>query len=83
MIDFPQIPVGLATKLGLILGALATLITAVLAILDGDHSQETLGAAVFAAANFVAVILGRSQQAAAVYAAAIQTKPAGVVPPRN
>jgi hypothetical protein len=62
------IPVGLGTKLGVGVGALAALLAIVTAILNGDHSEETVSAALVAAANFYAVIRGRMDQAAAAAA---------------
>lgn len=63
------IPVGLGTKLGA-LGTLALAAVAlVAAVLDGDHSQETLVALAGAVIALCTTIAGRYVQAAAIYRA--------------
>jgi hypothetical protein len=63
------IPVGLGTKLGA-LGTLALGVAAlVAAVLDGDHSQETLVALAGAVITLCTTIAGRFAQAAAIYRA--------------
>lgn len=64
----PEIPVGLATKAGATAGLVGLIAALVAAILDGDHTAETLGALGFAALNLYGLIRGRSDQAAALYA---------------
>lgn len=75
----PQIPVGLATKAGLIASSLAAIFALVAAILEGDHSTETIGALIAAAAPLYAVIKGRMDQATATIATA--TAPAALGEP--
>jgi hypothetical protein len=70
-IVLPKIPNGLATKVGLLATVAATGAAAVAAILDGDHSEETITLLVTAALTAYGLIRGRSEQAAAAYAAAI------------
>lgn len=67
----PKIPVGFATKFGVFATVAAAAVAAVTAILNGDHSDETIGALVTAGATAFALIKGRSEQAASAYAAAI------------
>jgi hypothetical protein len=63
----PDTPaVGLATKLGAVVGALASLLAVLAPVLDGDQTPETLGGLGVAALAFYAVIRGRSDQAAAI-----------------
>lgn len=61
----PSIPVGLATKLGLLAAALSSAFAAVTAILNGDHTPETITALLVAGASVYAVVSGRMAQAAA------------------
>lgn len=61
----PQIPVGIATKLGVIASSLAAIFALVATILEGDHSTETIGALIAAALPLYAVIRGRMEQATA------------------
>lgn len=61
----PEIPVGLATTLGISAGALAAIAAPLLTLADGDQTAEAIAAVAFAAVNLVAVILGRMAQAAA------------------
>lgn len=60
-----NVPVGLATKLGIVAAALSAIVAAVTAILNGDHSAETFGAILVAGSSVYAVVTGRSAQAAA------------------
>lgn len=62
-------PVGLGTKLGVVVGALASVAAALAPVLDGDQTPESLGALGLAALAFYGVIRGRSDQAAAIVAA--------------
>jgi hypothetical protein len=59
-----NIPVGLATKLGIVVSAVFGFVAALTAVLDGDHSQETILTMILAAATVIAVIGGRMGQAA-------------------
>ncbi len=61
----PPIPVGLASKLGVIATALASGAAAVFAFQAGDHSAETITAILVAGATVVVTIWGRMAQAAA------------------
>jgi len=63
----PQVPVGLSTKVGLIATALAALAAAVAAVIDGDHTPETIAALVTAGLTLYGVIRSRGEQAAALY----------------
>lgn len=66
----PTIPdtpaVGIATKLGVIVAALAPLLGALSTVLDGDQTPEALGTLGVAALALYGVIRGRSDQAAAI-----------------
>jgi len=64
----PVIPRGLATNVGLIAGALAAIAAGVAAIIEGDHTPETLGALLTAGALLYGVIRGWMDQAAAALA---------------
>ena len=70
-IALPKIPNGLATKVGLLATTLATGAAALASILDGDHTEETVTLLFTAALTAYGLIRGRSEQAAAAYAAAI------------
>jgi hypothetical protein len=61
----PPIPVGLATKIGVLLTAASTIAALLAAILKGDHRPETIAALITAAIPAYAVITGRMNQAAA------------------
>jgi hypothetical protein len=72
----PSIPVGLATKLGLLASGLGTLFALVAAVIGGDHTPETLGGLAVAAVSVYAVITSRGEQnAAATIAAATSSSP--------
>lgn len=60
-----QIPVGIATKLGTVAGAAAAVAAIVTAVLEGDHTPETLGALAAAVLAFWKVMDGRYKQATA------------------
>ena len=64
----PDIPKGLATQIGQVVGAGFALVALVTAVLEGDHSQETITALILSAVTFVTLIVSRSAQAAAWYA---------------
>ncbi len=64
------IPVGLATKLGVYGASVTALLAIVSAILNGDHSVETLTAGATAAILLSTTIYGRMKQAAALISAA-------------
>lgn len=58
------IPVGLATKLGGVVASLFALVSLVSAVLDGDHSQETVISLILAAVTVFVLMGGRYAQAA-------------------
>lgn len=66
-------PVGLATKLGLVVTTVLGAAGTITLFLNGDHTPETLGALAGVVATVVAIILGRSSQAAAIYGARAAT----------
>jgi peptidoglycan/LPS O-acetylase OafA/YrhL len=72
----PDVPIGFLTKLGVVVAAI---IGGVTAVLNGDHSEETITLIASSIATVVAVVLGRSIQ----NAAAIANKPAGYVSPAD
>jgi hypothetical protein len=73
--DNPQVPpVGLATKVGLAVAVLLGAAGAVTAFIDGDHSPETVTLIAAAVASAISVVVGRSQQAAAIYGARAATR---------
>jgi hypothetical protein len=59
-----EVPKGLGTYLG-IAGSLTAFVLAVLAFIDGDRSEETVGALVTGALILYAVVKGRMDQARA------------------
>lgn len=59
-----EIPVGLATRVTAVVGAGFALVAAVTAVLNGDHSQETITFAVLSALSFFVLAGGRYAQAA-------------------
>jgi hypothetical protein len=61
----PVIPVGLSTRLLQIVGAAFAAVSAVTAVLNGDHSQETITFAVLSATSFFFLAGGRYAQAVA------------------
>lgn len=61
-----QISKGLATHVGQAVGAAFALIALVTAVLDGDHSQETVTALILAGVTFVTLMAGRFAQAYAL-----------------
>lgn len=63
----PVIPVGLGTKLGTLGTALLAVVAAGTAVLNGDHTIETITALAGAVAVLVTTIEGRYRQAAAIY----------------
>lgn len=65
MTPAPEIPKGLATTVGQVVGAAFALIALVTAVLDGDHSQETITALILSAVTFITLMAGRFAQAAA------------------
>ena len=65
----PPVTVGLGTKLGIVTAAAAGLIGVITAILNGDHTEETITALLVAGANVYGVVTGRMNQAAAGLAA--------------
>ena len=63
----PVIPAGLATRLGAIGTLTLGVVALVTAVINGDHTSETVTALAGAVATLVATIYGRMQQAAAIY----------------
>jgi hypothetical protein len=63
----PVVPVGLATRLGQIVSAIFGLIALVTAVLNGDHSQETITSLVLMTVTVVTLMGGRYLQAAMAY----------------
>lgn len=61
-----KIAKGLATHVGQVVGAAFALIALVTAVLDGDHSQETITALILSAITFVTLMAGRFAQAYAL-----------------
>lgn len=61
------IPVGLATRLGLLATALMGVLSAGTTVLNGDHKTETIGLLAGAVITFVQVLAGRYNQAAAIH----------------
>lgn len=82
------IPVGLATRLGQIVAAIFGLIALVTAVLNGDHSQETILALILSAGTVFVLMGGRYAQAAlanlahVLEAQAALNKDAAEPPPR-
>jgi hypothetical protein len=66
----PSVPVGLATKLGVLTAALASIFAGVADIADGDHQPETVAGLLAAALTVYGVVRGRSDQSAALLAGA-------------
>lgn len=60
------IPIGLGTKLGVLAAAISSLVGAIFAIADGDHSPETITALVVAGGLIYGVVKGRMDQATAL-----------------
>lgn len=73
MPDLPDIPVGFATKLGVIVSALFGVATIVTAIMNGDHTEETIAALAAAVLTLYKVLDGRYNQATAQVTTAIPT----------
>lgn len=65
---FPDVPVGLGSKLGIGGGFLAAVAAALVSLLDGDQTTESTGLVGFAAVLLYAVIRGRMDQSAAAAA---------------
>jgi hypothetical protein len=61
------IPSGLATQLGVYGTSVMAIVALVTAVLDGDHTPETLIALVTATIILATTIYGRMKQAAAIY----------------
>lgn len=71
----PTIPVGLATKLGVLTAALSAMFAAGAALAHGDHQPETIAGLIAAAVTVYGVVRGRSDQAAAALASSGTTLP--------
>lgn len=65
----PVIPEGLTTKLSKIVLAASAVVLAVFSILEGDYSEEQIGALVTGLVTLVSLTQSRGKQAAAAYAA--------------
>lgn len=61
------IPIGLASKLGVYGTSVLAIVALVTAVLDGDHTPETLTALATATIVLATTIYGRMKQAAAMY----------------
>jgi hypothetical protein len=61
------VPTGLATKLGVYGTSVLAIVALVTAVLDGDHTPETLIALATATIVLSTTIYGRMKQAAALY----------------
>jgi len=61
------IPIGFATKLGVYGTSVLAIVALVTAVLNGDHTPETLTALGTATVVLATTIYGRMKQAAAVY----------------
>lgn len=61
------IPVGFASKLGVYGTSILAIVALVTAVLDGDHTPETITALVTATIVLATTVYGRMKQAAAVY----------------
>jgi hypothetical protein len=79
----PIIPIGFGTKLGLATSAIAGIVALVAAVLDGDHSTETLVALVLAVVAAVRTVDGRMNQATAALGASGGQIGTPESPPRN
>lgn len=62
----PEIPQGLGSQIGKAVGAAFALIALVTAVLQGDHSQETITAMILSAVTFATLMAGRFAQAYAL-----------------
>lgn len=69
-----SIPVGLSTQVGLA-AALTAFVLALIAFIDGDRSEETIGALITGAVLIYGVVRSRGQQAAAQITAEVQELP--------
>lgn len=64
--DF-AVPIGLATKLGVWGTSVLAIVALATAVIDGDHTPETITALVTATIVLATTIYGRMKQAAAAY----------------
>lgn len=71
--NLPDIPVGFATKLGVIVSGLFGIAALVSAIINGDHTEETIAALAAAVVALYKVLDGRYNQATAVAETATPT----------
>ena len=67
-LPLPNLPIGFLTKLGVIVGALSSLLGAAI-VLFTDKDLESLGAFILAAQAFYATIKARGEQNAALIVA--------------
>lgn len=63
----PVIPLGFASKLGVYSTAALSIVALVTAVLDGDHTPETLVALAAAVITLATTLWGRFMQAYAIY----------------
>lgn len=63
----PEVPVGLATKLGTLGAGIAGVIAGVTAVLNGDHTETTITALLISGGLVYSVVAGRMKQAAAIF----------------
>jgi len=66
--NIPGVPVGLSTKVGLAATAIAGITAGVAAILNGDHTEETIASIITAGIILYGVIRSRGEQAAVLLA---------------
>lgn len=67
--EVPSIPIGTGTVAGLV-AAITAFVMAVIAFINGDRSEETIGALVVGGVVLYGVITSRGKQASAAVAAA-------------
>jgi len=77
----PVIPIGLGTKLGLSSAALFSLVALVAAVMNGDHTTETITALIIAGVSVVRTVDGRMAQGAALVTAAPVAADEGLLDP--
>lgn len=79
----PVIPVGLATKIGYVVGAGFAAVAAVTTVLDGDLTPETVTSMILSVLTFITLMGGRYFQAGKLYGTApvvVTTPPLSDVP---
>lgn len=78
MNDTPAIPVGLATKIGQMVGAGFAVVAAITAVIGGDVTEETVTAMILSGVTFITMMGGRYFQAGMLYR---HLGPAASLPP--